>query len=968
MEPILMKIFAAALALSQVFTRPGDVKTHFDPVGGRGEVVTLLQAGCAHLRQAFGIEAIDLDDLIATALADPNAKGNTEILHGLKLDELLTSYRQFCKNEKVAQSPIDLGAVIAFYNRAAAALPDPAVLKGKPLPGLTKVLDDGDAPFAEIGRPEQKRIWVALSDIPDHVQKAFVAAEDKRFFTHHGVDEQGMIRAFLGDLGRPGRPQGGSTITQQVAKNLLVGADVTFERKIREIILASRLERVLTKPEILALYLNSVYLGRGAWGVEMAARRYFGKHASELTLPEGAVLAALTRGPTFYGPDRHPDRTRERLNYVLGRMQQDGAINTEQEQQASARLPHFIDYQVAERDTGYYFVDQVAREAKTAAGIHLGGGYTVHSTIVPALQHAAEAVLQESLAQYELERGRQQFHQPEANLSAAIARIEQERGSDAGAQESAPSPLAIAPWLQALKSVRLPLYDVHWPAAVVLPSLQGGVLDVGLADGRVLPLKTPSSAARQALKPYDVVYVALSGKRRSRTVASLRVRPQVQGATIVIDNRTGRILAMAGGFSYPLSQLNRATQALRQPGSALKPITYLAALKAGLRPNSLVRDEPITLPPPEGATRKADYWTPRNDSGDTRGEITLRGALENSRNLATAHLLDGGIAKNPKDSLARVCQLAIAARLYAQCEPYYPFVLGTQPLRMVDLAAFYAAIADEGIRPAPHTIESIEQNGKVVYRFQKPSAGPIGDVDPANFDRLRIMLEGVVARGTARSIRDLAGYVAGKTGTTTDVNDAWFVGFSNEVTIAVWVGYDNGARQHATLGDGETGNSLAAPIFEKVMDAVWGDLGPRTFMRPPSAAARRQLVDLPIDAHSEPRKGRRAAVEHPHFDAQGTLGDDQSAAHSAHKPNKATQETSRHSGQRAHSATADTLSTNERTARPPARQSIDRSDPLNGQQQGLQGFWSGNGLYDQGWGNSSDRGNRSDWDERLNAH
>jgi membrane peptidoglycan carboxypeptidase len=353
MEPILMKIFAAALALSQVFTRPGDVKTHFDPVGGRGEVVTLLQAGCAHLRQAFGIEAIDLDDLIATALADPNAKGNTEILHGLKLDELLTSYRQFCKNEKVAQSPIDLGAVIAFYNRAAAALPDPAVLKGKPLPGLTKVLDDGDAPFAEIGRPEQKRIWVALSDIPDHVQKAFVAAEDKRFFTHHGVDEQGMIRAFLGDLGRPGRPQGGSTITQQVAKNLLVGADVTFERKIREIILASRLERVLTKPEILALYLNSVYLGRGAWGVEMAARRYFGKHASELTLPEGAVLAALTRGPTFYGPDRHPDRTRERLNYVLGRMQQDGAINTEQEQQASARLPHFIDYQVAERDTGH---------------------------------------------------------------------------------------------------------------------------------------------------------------------------------------------------------------------------------------------------------------------------------------------------------------------------------------------------------------------------------------------------------------------------------------------------------------------------------------------------------------------------------------------------------------------------------------------------------------------------------------
>jgi len=189
MEPTLVKIFAAALALSQVFARPGDVKTHFDRVVDRGEVVRVLQDGCAHLRQAFGIEAIDIDDLIATAVADPNAKGNTEIFHGLNLDELLASYRQFCKNEKPAQSSIDLGAVIAFYNRAAAALPDPAVLKGKPLPGLTKVLDARDAPFAEIGRPEQRRIWVPLTDIPAHVQKAFVSAEDKRFFVHHGVDE-----------------------------------------------------------------------------------------------------------------------------------------------------------------------------------------------------------------------------------------------------------------------------------------------------------------------------------------------------------------------------------------------------------------------------------------------------------------------------------------------------------------------------------------------------------------------------------------------------------------------------------------------------------------------------------------------------------------------------------------------------------------------------------------------------------
>lgn len=953
MEPILAKLFAVALALSQVFTRPGDVKTYFDPVGDRGEVVTLLQAGCAHLRRAFGIDGLDLDDLIATALADPKATGDTKILHGLKLDDLLTSYRQFCKNEAVAASPVDLGAAIAFYDKAAADLPDPAGLDGKPLPGMTRVLDSGNAPFADLGRPAQRRIWVPLADIPEHVQKAFVAAEDKRFFQHHGVDEQGLIRAFLGDLGRPGRPQGGSTITQQVAKNLVVGADVTLERKIREIIVASRLERTLTKPEILALYLNSVYLGRGAWGIEMAARRYFGKHAGQLTLAEGAVLAGLTRGPAVYGPDRHPDRTRERLSYVLERMQEDGAITTEQQERASARLPHFTDYQVAPRYTGSYFVDQVAREAKTVAGIDPGDGYTVHATIVPALQQAAEAALQESLAQYELDRGRQQFRQPEAKLSAAVARLEQR---PAGARPADSAPSAIPAWQQALKSARLPLYDVHWPAAIVLPHAHGEALHVGLADGRILPLTTAGATARGALQPYDVVYVALSGKKRPRT-AALRVRPQVQGATIVIDNRTGRILAMAGGFSYPLSQLNRATEVMRQPGSALKPITYLAALKAGLRPDSLVRDEPITLPPPDEARRKDAYWTPRNDSGDAWGEITLRRALENSRNLATAHLLDGGIAKNPKDSLARVCQLAIAAQLYARCQPYYPFVLGAQPLRMVDLAAFYAAIADGGVRPVPHTIDSIERNGKVVYRFHNPSQDPIGGVDPATFDQLRTMLEGVVARGTARSIRDLSGYVAGKTGTTTDANDAWFVGFSNEVTVAVWVGYDNGGGQHDTLGDGETGNSVAAPIFAKVMDAVWDELGPRTAMGPSSAAARRRRVDPTDEAHSGAlsRKGRRASVAHPRVDAQDKREDARSAAHSPHRL------TSRHPGQRPYRTTAGpSWSTSGRTAQPP--QPIGRMQQPNGPQQGPHGFWPWAGLYDSG------PGNRSDWDERLNAH
>ena len=281
METILVKIFATALALSQVMTQPQAVKTQFDPAKDQDEVVQILRAGCAHMRQAFDIESINLDELIATALDDPKALGagaDIKAFHGINFSDLNTAYRRFCKNEDVP-SPVDLAAVITFFNNAAADLPDHSRLKGRKLPSLSVVLDGKGARFADVFEPGNRRVWVALADIPDFVQKAFIAAEDRRFFQHHGVDERGLIRAFVGNLAQPGRPQGGSTISQQVVKNLLVGDDVTYERKIREMIVASRLEATLSKAEILELYLNSAYLGRGSWGIEMAARSYFGKAA-----------------------------------------------------------------------------------------------------------------------------------------------------------------------------------------------------------------------------------------------------------------------------------------------------------------------------------------------------------------------------------------------------------------------------------------------------------------------------------------------------------------------------------------------------------------------------------------------------------------------------------------------------------------------------------------------------------------
>ena len=313
METILVKIFATALALSQVATTPDAVVTRFDRVRDQEQVAQLLHAGCTHMRKSFDIEDINLEDLIATALDDPLAVGDNKVFRGINFADLQTAYREFCKNENVAVPAVDLGEVIDFYNKAAADLPDHTKLKGMELPGASVVLDRRGERFAEVFEENQRRVWVPLADIPEHVQKAFIAAEDHRFYQHKGIDERGLIRAFIGNLASSGRPQGGSTITQQIVKNLLVGDDLTYERKIREMIVASRVEQTLSKAEILELYLNSVYLGRGSWGIELAARSYFGKPAKELTLEEGALLAGMTKGPNYFNPDRHPGARRSGL-------------------------------------------------------------------------------------------------------------------------------------------------------------------------------------------------------------------------------------------------------------------------------------------------------------------------------------------------------------------------------------------------------------------------------------------------------------------------------------------------------------------------------------------------------------------------------------------------------------------------------------------------------------------------------
>jgi penicillin-binding protein 1A len=853
MDLLLAKVLAIALAFSQVAVDPQSLKTEFDARQDTATVAALLQEGCSQVRKAFDIEDIRLDELIETAMDDPQAVESQHVLfRGLKLADLHKVYRQFCNGEAVEDSPVDLGEVIAFYNDTLKDISEDVIVQGLKRGSVITIVDQSGHTFAETYRDSRRGSWASLFYIPVHVQQAFVATEDKAFFEHKGIDPRGLIRAFIANLGQSGRPQGGSTLTQQVVKNLLTGNDVTYERKIREIALAARLEQMLSKQQILEIYLNSIYLGRGAWGIERAARSYFGKSVASLSLEEAALLAAITKGPNYFDPERHPERVKERYAYVLSRMAEDGVLAPERAKEEAATLPSLIPREAAKDTAGSYFADQVRREL---SGLSLegtpSGNLTVRSTLHPAIQRAAESALQEGLARYEIDAGRAEVA-AEANLSDAVA-----RHAASGANPTDAWKTALAEWK--------PSGDVRWQSAILLELSSRSGPTVGLRDGRVVPLRSPGREVR-SLKVHDVVFVQLSEQQRRRgNIAELRTRPAVQGAAVVLENRTGRILGLVGGFSYATSQLNRITQSQRQPGSALKPLTYLAALQKGLQPNTLVRDEPITLAPANGSKRQQDYWSPKNYDGGSSGIVSLRAALENSRNLATANLLNGGIAPTPALSLGRVCALAVELQLYKECSPYFPFVLGAQALRPIDLAAFYATIANEGRRPTPHTIEAVDQNGVTAYRSSDVSSRITG-ADAGSFYQLKAMMQGVVRNGTARAIASLVPFVAGKTGTTDDENDAWFVGFTNDVTIAVWVGYDNADGNRRTLGSGQTGGSVAVPIFERIVASVWEHHSSRSALSDPSAEA---LAVLAVEKGRRQRDRSRELVEHYRADARG---------------------------------------------------------------------------------------------------
>lgn len=729
-----------------------------------------------------------------------------------------------------------VGGVAAYsaYRRYSADLPDIASLKTYQPRVMSRVYASDSRLLAELAT--ERRIFVPFAAIPELVKRAFISAEDQNFATHHGVDPVAILRAGITDLmqyGQGRRPIGASTITQQVAKNMLLGNEVSISRKVREALLAVRIEDSLSKDRILELYLNEIFLGLQAYGVAAAAQAYFNKSLDDLTIPEAAFLAALPKAPNNYNPFRFPDAARARRDFVIDRMAQDHVISQDQAVQAKSQPVMPSAFRRPETLAGgEYFTEEVRRWLVDNFGADrtTQGGLVVRTTLEPTLQLAADRALRDALVRYDVRRGG--WRGPVGHIGVT------------GSFRTS--------WPQALAAVAHPPGQLaEWRTAVVIETSDAeakvGWLDrqpgVAAALPRVLPLPLssvawarPNKAGQLGPAPKritdvvqqgDVVMVevqpgqAAEGKSPARPERLvLRQVPQVQGGLVSLDPATGRVLALSGGWSFESSQFNRVTQANRQPGSSFKPFVYLTALQAGISPSQKFLDAPFVVD--QGAAGK---WRPGNFELDFNGPVPLRVALEKSLNLVTVRVAD-------KVGMEAVARNAIAFHVVDNMPRVLPAALGAVDTTVLREAGAYASLAAGGREVIPTLIDSVQdRDGRVVWRpGARPCSGcgdaahvPVLDdprkqiADAPSVFQLVTMMQGVVQRGTGTAAgAGLNRAIAGKTGTSQDFNDAWFVGFTPDLVTAVWIGYDT----PTSLGNNETGGALSAPVWHDFMAAA----------------------------------------------------------------------------------------------------------------------------------------------------
>ncbi|NQV83314.1 MAG: penicillin-binding protein 1A [Rhodospirillales bacterium] len=735
---------------------------------------------------------------------------------------------------------VGAGGTLYVFQKFGRDLPEYRQLAGYEPPVMTRVHGGDGRLLVEYAL--EKRVFVPIKVMPRLVVRAFLSAEDKNFYNHPGVDVLGVLRAVLTNvknIGSSRRPVGASTITQQVAKNFLLTNEVSWRRKVKEAILAFRIERALTKDRILELYLNEIYLGFGSYGVAAAALNYFDKSLGELTIAEAAILAALPKAPNNYNPIRKPQAALSRRNWVIGRMLDDGTITPDQAEQAKATPLAAAQRSEIEYVTAEFFAEEVRRQLVTRYGEEklYKGGLSVRTTLDPRLQNIATKVLRQGLETYDRRHG----------WRGPIMRLAD------GTRLDIPSD-----WRRGLAGAS-PIRGLgdHLLAAVL--GLDPASAMIGLADGTTgriplaemkwaRPWKENQIRGPKVTSPADVVVpgdiivvdpITMDAEKKPYPAGTyaLRQLPDIEGAIVAMDPHTGRILAMAGGYSYARSQYNRATQAMRQPGSAFKPFVYLAALDAGYTPATLILDAPFVIDQGPGLPK----WRPANYTKKFYGPSTMRLGIEKSRNLMTVRLAQ-------TVGMDKVSEYAQRFDIVNDLPESLSMALGSRETSLLRITTAYAMLVNGGKRVTPTLIDRIQdRHGKTIFRHDRRNCvncramvwttqdtPVITDTrakvtEPGSAYQVVSMLEGVVERGTGRRIQAVGKPLAGKTGTTNLGKDTWFIGFSPDLAVGVFVGFDT----PKTLGRKETGSSVSAPLFRDFMAAALENKKALPFRIPP---------------------------------------------------------------------------------------------------------------------------------------
>jgi len=694
----------------------------------------------------------------------------------------------------------------------------------------------------------ERRVVLPYTEFPPVLRQALISIEDKTFERNWGVNLLRAVSAAWRDLHSHTMAQGSSTLTMQLARNLFLSNEKTYGRKFQEILLAMQIERVFTKDQIFQMYANQIYLGHGTYGFEAASEYYFSKHAKELTLPEAALLAALPKGAEYYSPVNHPDRALRRRNLVLAEMRQDGKITREQEE-AAAATPLGLNIEPPPNSLAPYFVEEVRKQLEKQYGpeeVH-GAGLRVYTTLDLDLQIVANKAVLDGTAAYERRHGWK------GNLRNVVR-----EGLDLETYQH-------PDWSQAIEK------DGYYHALVTEVAPARVMVKIGPQRAVVTPAdwawtqQSVSAKTDGFLSVGDVVYVKLGGATPDGIMhAALEQDSGVQASMMAVDNASGEVLAMVGGRDFALSQFNRATQSQREVGSSFKPYVYTTAVEAGAKPTDLIVDGPVSFYTPNGP------YTPHNYEGDYKGTMTLLNAFAESRNIPALKLAD-------KVGIRTVIAMAHRFGVTSNIPAFLPIAIGAADLTLFEQVQSYSVFPNDGIRIEPHYIRKVTQADGLP--LDEPPA-TVSEVIPVETARTMMQfLQAVVHFGTGAAAAQLKHPLGGKTGTTNDFTDAWFIGFSPSVTCGTWIGFDN--RQ--TLGDKETGAKAALPMWMDFMRAAIANKPDETF---PEGNAPEKQLDVPLTPPGESPvvKTIPKAPEEPEPDAAEPEGEPQPAGASGASP------------------------------------------------------------------------------------